>query len=69
MVYRRSPNSRWINKLSTFGMILTAGTLHRFKHIIDKYFNLNKLQSLSNEDSPFLPDNLKTLFADQKAKV
>lgn len=62
MVLRRTPNSRWRNKISTFGMIVLAGTIHRFKSIFEKYLNLNKIKNLAEKDSPFLPESMKALY-------
>ncbi|KAL4508270.1 hypothetical protein ABPG72_003574 [Tetrahymena utriculariae] len=66
MVQRRSPNSRWRNKIQTFSLVILAGTIHRFKSLINKYLNMNQIQKLAEKDSPFLPENMKALYQKNK---
>ena len=59
MVLRRAPGSQWTNKISTFLLVIMAGSLYRLNKITSFLFSKNHLKEMTSKDSSFLPDAIK----------
>jgi hypothetical protein len=62
MVFRKGYQSGWSTKISSFFIVVFAGTLHRFENMGGKFFDLKYWEKISLDKSNFMPAGLREIF-------